>query len=559
MHFEHRYFGRTHGETGPVRSALCFAPDTRRVPTHFTGLVDRRLPFREGMAALHAVVVSDLRPVQKDRSAYLAWRADQDGLELASLLAGAKLQRAGLQAEVKRLRHRLNEVSEGLQVARKPYLKARQEYYSWLYRNDRGAWIVLDPVVTVHPDQLFFECFSQDESSYARFGCGYEAFAEVGELACGTTNVDYSRKLASEFEKLRTYRDTRLTVDPTGFEVATDSDDAHREVKIDLPDSWVRGFLQVGAAMNLPGARLRMHPMDLHNLLFVLKSRRETHGPRSLRFHLTGALRVDIEPFGITVPLARSIVRDNVGIDGKAMREVRVWGRRRLAVLERLLPVCSRVDVTLLGTGLPSFWVADLGGLDFTLGLSGWTANDWSRHGAFDLMAPRGEVDAPTALAVFACLKSGWFAPAEAIAAKLGIARATVEAALLQLTQAGRVMFDLSRRVFRARELFADPLPMDQLRYASPQEASARALVAANGVLSLQSSEVDGVWVLRGEVQGPRTQFRSEARIDGDERLQSARCSCSFYRHNKLFKGPCAHVLALRMAWQARAQASVAS
>ena len=48
----------------------------------------------------------------------------------------------------------------------------------------------------------------------------------------------------------------------------------------------------------------------------------------------------------------------------------------------------SKFDVYLLGTGLPSFWVADMGDMQLTLGLSGWTANDWTRGSALDLLAP---------------------------------------------------------------------------------------------------------------------------------------------------------------------------
>src|SRR6187397_3731534 len=67
---------------------------------------------------------------------------------------------------------------------------------------------------------------------------------------------------------------------------------------------------------------------------------------------------------------------------------IRVWGRQRLLVLARLLPLVERIDVYLLGTGLPSFWVAQMGEMRLTLGLSGWTTNDWTRSAALDLLAP---------------------------------------------------------------------------------------------------------------------------------------------------------------------------
>ena len=65
-----------------------------------------------------------------------------------------------------------------------------------------------------------------------------------------------------------------------------------------------------------------------------------------------------------------------------------MWGRRRLMSLARVLPLAERFEVRLLGSGLPSIWVAHMGELRFTLALSGWTANDWSSGANLDLLAP---------------------------------------------------------------------------------------------------------------------------------------------------------------------------
>ena len=131
----------------------------------------------------------------------------------------------------------------------KPFYEARQKYFKYLYERERDVWFVLDPVITVHPDEIFFECFSQDESSYGRLGASYEVFKNVGDFACGMTNIDYSSSLYDEFQKIRSYKTTRFAVDPSGFNVQTTNEDAYKELKIDLPDSWVRGFLQVSSAM----------------------------------------------------------------------------------------------------------------------------------------------------------------------------------------------------------------------------------------------------------------------------------------------------------------------
>ena len=99
---------------------------------------------------------------------------------------------------------------------------------------------MLDPVITVHPDQMFFECFSKDESVHGKLSCGHEVFDEVNEFKCGTTNIDYSEKLYNEFQKIRTYKQTRFEIDPKGFDIETSGEENYREVKIDLPDSWIR-------------------------------------------------------------------------------------------------------------------------------------------------------------------------------------------------------------------------------------------------------------------------------------------------------------------------------
>ena len=68
----------------------------------------------------------------------------------------------------RRCSRELNELRCRSQERQQPLNAARRRYFDYLYQCDRDAWFVLDPVITVHPDEVFFECFSQDESSYGR-------------------------------------------------------------------------------------------------------------------------------------------------------------------------------------------------------------------------------------------------------------------------------------------------------------------------------------------------------------------------------------------------------
>jgi hypothetical protein len=539
MEFEYAFKRSSSIANGPYRTDLSFSPDTRRQPTFFSGELRKGIAFREAISALHDVVVSDLRWKPKDKSAYKEWAAKQEAIDWDQVAA----QRAGVASQIRELQDKIAALHRRSSARRAPYEKAKRAYFDYLYQRDRDAWFVLDPVITVHPDEVFFECFSQDESSYGRLGAGYEVFRNIGEIACGTTNIDYSSALYDEFQKIRSYKTTRFEVDPSGFEVRTEGEAEFKEVKIDLPDSWVRGFLQVNSAMGLPARTFDLHPMDVHNLCFVLRRHKETRGPRSMRYCLTpGApVRVVFDPWGIEVVCRRSEYH------GKTAEEIRIWGRRRLHILERLIPAASKFTVHLLGQGLPSFYVADLGDLTFTLGLSGWTANDWSTAGNFDLLAPRAEVDDVTKRRVFEGLKATWFDTPDALATRLGVSRTAVLGALGAWTQAGRAMFDLANGVYRVRELAREPLPMDKLRFSNPREEAATRLLSGNGVRVAARPAPDGSLELSGTVKDKTHSYRAQLTIDGDARITRGECECNFFQHNKLYKGPCEHMLALRM------------
>ncbi|KQP40053.1 hypothetical protein ASF49_21345 [Methylobacterium sp. Leaf104] len=541
MNVVHRYLGESQAVTEAGATHLGFVPDTLREPTYFTGRVARHLPFREAISALHHVVVSDLRFKPKDRTAYLAWLQANE----QQLLAEALTERDTIRAEIEALRGELRDIDTRFGAVMAPFYGARQRYFDRLYKEDLDAWIVLDPVITVHPDEIFFECFSLDESTYGRLSCDHDVFERMGAMAFGTTNIDYSHALYDEFQKIRSDRDTDLSIDPEGFTVATSGEAEFREDKIDLPDSWVRGFLQVSSAMAQPAHIVDLHPVDMHAILTRLAARRERHGPRSLRFLLEPGQPVSvlIEPWNERLTFRRSIYRGATGA------EIRLWGRRRLAILGRALPLARSVRLHLLGTGLPAFAVVDFGGLRFTLGLSGWTANDWSRAGQFDLLAPRTDVDAGTAAGVFSALGRHHVVDAGRLAAETGLDRGIVESALGGYVQAGRAMFDLDKRVYRLRELSREPLDAGALRFASEQEAKADRFLAA-GLVSLGPiGHAEGRRRLTGTVLDDGRSLAPAVEIDADDRMVDGRCTCGFFIRNRLARGPCEHMLALRRSF----------
>jgi len=539
MQFDYKFKGDTSVTNSSSATAMNFAPDVYREPTYFSGYLNKHIPFREAISALHDIVVSDFRFKPKDKSDYKAWAQQQEDIWLAEYMRGS----VDIEQKLKSVREELTAIRKRKDEISGPFNWAKKKYFEHLYLSNRDAWVVLDPVITVHPDELFFECFSQDESSYGKLGCNYNVFNKVSEFKCGTTNIDYSSLLYNEFQKIREYKETHFNVDPSGFEVQTTAEESYKEVKIDVPASWVRGFLQVSSAMTIPATTFELHPMDAYNICFTLRRNKEKEGPRSIRWVLKPGQPVTLifEPWNLEVKCGRSIY------EGTVEKEIRIWGRRRLLLLERLIPVTQRFKVVLLGSGLPSFYIADLGDLNFTLGLSGWTVNDWSRVGNFDLLAPRSEVDSMTMQKVYTGLRQNWVEDTDALAKRLSLDTGTVLGALSAFTQAGRVIYDINRKAYRIRELSREALPLEELRFANPREEAASRFVLLKNV-TVSVSTRDGNTVLTGTVRDKDKAFQPELIIDKDERALSGKCTCNFYSQNKMMQGPCEHMIALRIA-----------
>ncbi|MEC4893138.1 MAG: SWIM zinc finger family protein [Oscillatoria sp. PMC 1051.18] len=542
MEFNYAYKNNTAVNNQGGNTQMSFSPDTKRHPTYFIGELRKNVAFREAISALHDVVVSDLRYKPKDRTAYKEWLAKQEEISVLEWQMQAAKQEE-IAAKIKQLNEQIQTLNKAIVRKRNNFFQAQQAYYGYLYKKEYNLWFVLDPVITVHPDEVFFECFSQDESSYGRLGVSYEVFKNISEFACGTTNIDYSAALYDEFQKIRSYKTTQFQIDPSGFEVQTTNEDSFKEVKIDLPDSWVRGFLQVSSAMSLPATQLELHPMDIYNVCFLLRRKKEKQSPRSLRYHLKPGepIRIVLEPWEDEIVCARS------PYTGSTEQTIRTWGRRRLHILERLIPVARKFTVHLLGTGMPSFYVADLGDMSFTLGLSGWTANDWSQSGNFDLMAPRADVDADTQRLIFAALAENWLETPDSLAQRLNLSRTAILGALGAYTQAGRAIYDLNKQVYRVRELSREPLPMERLRFANQREEKASRFLLYNQVKITSSSDAGGGFAVQGNVRDIYQNFTPSLTVDSDERIVAAECTCNWHRQNKLYKGPCEHILALRM------------
>jgi predicted nucleic acid-binding Zn finger protein len=421
---------------------------------------------------------------------------------------------------------------------------------------DEDEWRqTLDPVITVHADQLFFEAFSNDQSTYARLSAPLDAFEADGEVRYGTTNIDFTWQLRDALLSLRSSRRTTFTVGPTSFGVTTavgSGVDQHVERKVDVPTDWLKGFLQVQSALTMHPFLFDAHPVDLLTVIAYFQDNKPPSPPHGLRFEFNpdGPIAIALEPWE-----QRFVLRET-HYHGQA-RSVRVWGRRRLELLLGVLPYADTVTIGVLGRGLPHFYTCTCGPYQFTLVLSGWTRNDWSRDSAFDALAPRGAPDATNVARVYAHLGEHLLARRSMIAADLSLSPGEVEQALFALCRAGRVMYDPTTSQYRSRDLFAEPLDVSALFAPDPHSVTARRLFAEGRVtlraITGPEQRDDGRNETRAEatVADDKQAYDVLVSVDSSERLRFGRCGCPYFQANLLSRGPCEHLLAARLALEA--------
>ena len=491
----------------------------QRDAVQFSGKLKQPLAFREALATLFAIVGSDYRYVPKDRTAYTAF-----------------------------MQMRRSNQNQGL-------AKAYRAYFDWLLRNDPLAYLILDPVISVHPDAVVMEVFSKDEGCYASLSFNHSFFASEGQVQYGTTNIDFSPDLAQGIEQIRSFRETQLTIGQQAVGLTSQTAEAlpNSEViekRINVPQSWLRGFLQVQSSAQLAADVFYLKPLDLYNALRYLRLHADVKGKRrGLRIELEPkqAPRLVLEPHDVVINGSAEAYQ------GKVAKVVRLWGRRRLQLIKRFLPYTQSIEVRLLGNGMPSFWILRGEGMTLTVAITGFTASNWSQALNFDLLLPRRADSLATLKTVTSHLQSVWVAPLNEIANHTGLEVAACRAALQQACQQGLVTYDAAHQVYRYRPLTEQALDMSQFQFRQPTEKLAYDLLSrpnAISALTLNLIPQEGVEISATiTVKEDKREYLSQLKLNEEGQVSKASCSCHQIMQHGLSQGACSHLIALRLAY----------
>lgn len=541
------------------QTTLGLSPDlSRDEKVSFCGKLKHPLLFRDAMLMLREIVVSDTRKKSKERTEYFTWLDEEIERRIKAHKEYMPKVRESLKKEMDsydiELLHKKKEIDDLLNIQKnlqkqldqydawKDYYKIERDFWKFIKDRDYSLWFVLDPVITVHKDQVSFEAFSLDESIYGCLSISIDEFDLLQTPKLGTTNIDFSAKLEKEMQRFRSYTDVTLSVNPEGFTIDNDIVPEYIEKKIDLPETWIKGFNQVSSAAALSGIELKLSPSDMYDICAFLRKHKEKKSPRYMKWILEPKQKVQIifEPFGTVLTL-------NTIYQGNQRREEKIWGRRRWLVVEKLIPLSEAFYIRMLGFGMPQFIRADMGTMQMTVGFSSWSSNDWVKGTAFNIMA--GFTGQGCYSDIYKLLKDKRCLSMEEISSYLPKQKdKRVKAGIGMLFRKGEGYFDIANNKVRFRHLCNAPIP-EELYEVSNIEIDVQKIskLTFDNMRVRYSHKQEFIFTTTYKENGKVSY--TELVIDEDGQITKIDCSCQkFRRGERNLSDPCAHILALYVA-----------
>ena len=368
---------------------------------------------------------------------------------------------------------------------------------------------MLDPVITASSSKLRFEGFSGCCGGYVQ--ATIPAAAIDGKfLRRGTTNVDFNDPMRASLTRLNDRQAAQLSVGAEAMSLASGGGKVV-EKKVRLPSRWLRGFCE----SHIYQSRLRPHTeltgMQARQLI-QLTPRSPARRPLYLQPRSDGARWSTVDSPGC----------------------IRVGGAHRLSIIEPLIRQATSLQIWVDQDSSVSAWIVANPSGTLMLMLSPDVDRGFSGEGqALEaLSASQSQQLLP---AIRAQLKWQDALSIRELAQAASIDSGSVEKSLSVLGTQGVVGFDLSDQAYFHREL---PFAIDAIEKYQGRLAGATELAANTAVTPLPDVGPDQVFEVRSE----DAFYRVTVMADGQWR-----CTCPWYGKHRGQRGPCKHLLAVRL------------
>ena len=379
-----------------------------------------------------------------------------------------------------------------------------------------------DPILSAQGDRLRAEVFSACNGVYARVDLLQEGFK--GKIGFGTTNVDIGPELRSALIDIKPQDDFKLTIGTEGLtsthreklaENVMSMGEKIHERPVAMPDRWVRAL----------GNTAEIHHQMEH--VMTLKGM----AAKGFLTTLPPATAVNKEGWLTPTPTGAKLMTRRTGT------AVFISGLHRLSALKRIMMHVSEIKFYMLKNMTPGPLLVELTlpGARVTVSLTEKSYVGYSGVGAL-LEALSSEETNDDAELIRQSLAYDAVIDEEKLRTTWGISRTRVENALALLAVSGKIGYDVAEKAYFHREL-----PENEKRILKDNPR----LVGAKKLLDAVISTADNKWTVGSKDANYLVTYNPQAPIT------EGTCTCTWYLENLNRKGPCKHLLAVKLKVQA--------
>jgi len=367
-----------------------------------------------------------------------------------------------------------------------------------------------DPVVASGGERLRLEAFSVCCGVYGRIDMLPDS-VDGDWVGKGTTNVDFNVPMRDVLSSVGELEDVWLNVGADQLEIER-AGEKTVEKKVSLPDRWLKGFVEVQAYQSRMKPFMEISGQQAHEFLHSI-SDPDQGGKGQINY---------IVPMGKGIRLTRR----------EAYKSIAVGAPGRLKTAERLAKHADSVRIFSEPNGA-SAWQFNFTDMRFTLIVTADASRGFSGEGqVLNQLAQAKRSDALNA--VRSSLQWQARIEASAFAQQLKLDTDSVQRALAILGARGLVGYDLEEGAYYHREL---PFNLASVEETQPRLKSAKRLAQTDSVRIVRR---EGRLV---EAYTPGENGDHFVYLDGTKE----KCTCPWFVRHAGERGPCRHVLAVKL------------
>lgn len=374
-----------------------------------------------------------------------------------------------------------------------------------------------DPILSAQGDRLRAECFSACNGVYARMDVFQSALD--GEILYGTTNVDIGADLRKSLFNVKQGDRLKFRIGDEGWKTVhsrkADNENILTDIRIQrpvkMPDRWIRAL--GNCAMLHQNMEYKFHVEGIRAKAFIAMLPPVTGKERS----------------GWLTPT-------KAGVMLKLMEEknsVYISGLHRLSALRRIMSYVNAVYFYAPQNSEVGQMMIEvcMRGASITLSLTAKSYEGYSGEGALlDSLSDLKILEYADKIDNILNFES--ILDLDKISESTGIIKNDIKNAIELLAVSGKLGFDVQEKAFFHRELPDDP---DRVLKDNPR------LVGAKKLMEGVSHVEDDVWHVKSQDTTYRVIYPK------DLGAHNAKCTCTWYLKHQNSRGPCKHILAVKL------------